>query len=228
MNPYKDLIEEIKALPKPNFEKEFDLNKQKRIHDNLILFSKKYKRKERRSVFIKRFYLGLTGGAAMFLFAFLLLPNIENSEPKTGSKEQDPPTIEKDNIITEPEPITPVQDEKITNNNITEEQVLQWAKEFPSEHDFRNKLISEGFTEPVGGVKQAPLAGNGTIVVYGDIEWYEYDGKYLICYYQNGELFLGPNLYPRFESIETWNEELEEKLGRYPDEYKGYWTKEGN
>jgi hypothetical protein len=226
MNPYKDLIEEIKALPKPNFEKEFDLTKQKRIHDNLILFSKRYKRKERRSTVMKRIFLGLSGVAALFLFAILLLPNLDNSTPKTGSKEKDTPTTEKENIITEPEPITPVQEEKVINNNITEEQVLQWAKELPSEDDFRNKVNSEGFSEPLGGVKQAPLAGNGTLVVYGDIEWYEYDGKYLICYYRDGELFLAPNYYPRFEPIETWNEELEEKRSRYPDEYKGYWTKQ--
>jgi hypothetical protein len=228
MNPYNDLIEEIKALPKPNFEKEFDVNAQNRIHDNLITFSNKYNRKKRRSVLMKRIFLGLSGVAVLFIFAMILLPTIDNSETNTGSKGQVTPAIEKDNIKTEPEPIPPVQEEKVTNNNITEEQVLQWAKEFPSEQDFRNKLIFEGFSEPVGGVKQAPLAGNGTLVVYGDIEWYEYGGKYLICYFRDGELFLAPNLYPRFEPIETWNEEFEEKLSRYPEEYKGYWTKEEN
>ncbi|GGM33937.1 hypothetical protein GCM10011351_19890 [Paraliobacillus quinghaiensis] len=68
------LIDEIQSLPEPDYEKEFNTNKQRNINDNLMKFSRNYELKKRRNALMKRFSAGVVGIAALILFSIAFIP----------------------------------------------------------------------------------------------------------------------------------------------------------
>ncbi|MGD7054758.1 hypothetical protein [Sutcliffiella horikoshii] len=73
------IVDEIKSLPKPDFEKEFDINRQNKIHENLMTFSRSIESRQRRGDATKRIVAGLAGIAALLLFWVVFIPLVEDS-----------------------------------------------------------------------------------------------------------------------------------------------------
>ncbi len=79
------LVDEIKSLPKPDFKKEFDINKQNKIHENLMTFSRSIESRRKRGDATKRIVAGLAGLAAILLFWVVFIPIGENFKNTTIS-----------------------------------------------------------------------------------------------------------------------------------------------
>lgn len=77
------IVDEIKSLPKPDFEKEFDINRQNKIHENLMTFSRSIESRQRRGDATKRIVAGLAGIAALLLFWVVFIPIGEDSKNTT-------------------------------------------------------------------------------------------------------------------------------------------------
>lgn len=77
------LVDEIKSLPKPNFEEEFDLNKQNKIHESLMKFSRSFELKQRRGDRMKRTLACLASIAALILFCVIFIPIVHDSNNAT-------------------------------------------------------------------------------------------------------------------------------------------------
>ncbi|WBL15768.1 hypothetical protein [Sutcliffiella sp. NC1] len=74
-NEWKNpLIDELKSLPKPDYEHEFDEQKQDQIHETLMKFSNSYKRKKKSRERWKRISVGFASIAALILFIVVFIP----------------------------------------------------------------------------------------------------------------------------------------------------------
>lgn len=80
------LVEEIKSLPEPDFEKEFDINKQNKIHRNLMNFTKNFELKKRRGDLVKSIIAGVAGITALILFCVIFITIGDNSNNATVSQ----------------------------------------------------------------------------------------------------------------------------------------------
>ncbi|WP_226669625.1 hypothetical protein [Metabacillus litoralis] len=76
---FKELIDEIHSLPEPDYEKDFDINKQSNIYENLIIFSRSFEQKQKRGDLIKRLSTGVVGLALLILFSVVLITNFDDS-----------------------------------------------------------------------------------------------------------------------------------------------------
>ncbi|MEN2768215.1 hypothetical protein [Ornithinibacillus xuwenensis] len=79
------IIEELRSLPEPDYNKYFDMNKQNNIHENLMKVSRKYEAKQRSGSFMKRASTAVLGLAAFMLFAIVLMTiNSQRSDEQIG------------------------------------------------------------------------------------------------------------------------------------------------
>ncbi len=76
---FTNLIEELRSLPEPNFEKDFDINKQYKIHDNLMNFSKRFEKNKRKGTMIKHLSTPFLAIAALLLFSIIFFSNNDDS-----------------------------------------------------------------------------------------------------------------------------------------------------
>ncbi|WP_163537389.1 hypothetical protein [Gracilibacillus sp. YIM 98692] len=77
---FKELIDEIHSLPEPNYEVDFDSRKQKRIHDNLMNFSRSHGKKKRKKMIMKRMTAGFAGVVACLIFTIVTLSIADNDK----------------------------------------------------------------------------------------------------------------------------------------------------
>ncbi|MFC4559596.1 hypothetical protein ACFO3D_15465 [Virgibacillus kekensis] len=85
---FKDLVEDIRSLPEPDYGKKFNREAQDEIHNNLIRFAEERKKKKLRSGRLNRVTGGLVGAVALLIFTVLIMNLGEN--PRTA---QNPDTV---------------------------------------------------------------------------------------------------------------------------------------
>ncbi|WP_225228676.1 hypothetical protein [Bacillus sp. PS06] len=69
-----NLVDEIQSLPEPDYMKDFDLKKQKQIHENLMNFSRSYESKKRIRHRFSRITAGVASLAAVILLCVIFIP----------------------------------------------------------------------------------------------------------------------------------------------------------
>ncbi|MFS0861937.1 hypothetical protein [Fredinandcohnia sp. 179-A 10B2 NHS] len=77
------LVDELKSLPEPDYEKQFDSNKQNEIHRNLIRITRDFELKKRRRKLKNRITAGVASIAALLLFCVIFIPVIQESNNAT-------------------------------------------------------------------------------------------------------------------------------------------------
>lgn len=121
---YSDIINEIRSLPEPNYDKKFNHAVQDDIHENLLHFARSYTKKKRRNGKMKRVFGGLASVAAIVLFAILIVPMFENSplssNDEKGQNINDPSTTAGNDVDKDKDVIN--QDQ--TDNDETIEENL--------------------------------------------------------------------------------------------------------
>ncbi|MCC3359295.1 hypothetical protein [Bacillus sp. REN16] len=80
------IVDELQSLPDPDFEKDFDINKQNKIHDNLMKFSRSYELKKRRRDVLNRITAVVASLAALLLFCVIFIPMGGDSYNTSGSE----------------------------------------------------------------------------------------------------------------------------------------------
>nr|WP_304219523.1 hypothetical protein [Fredinandcohnia onubensis] len=68
------VVDDLQTLPEPDYEKDFDINKQNNIHDNLMKFSRSFELKKRRRDLMNRITAGVASIAALILFCVIFIP----------------------------------------------------------------------------------------------------------------------------------------------------------
>jgi hypothetical protein len=81
-----NLVAEIQSLPKPDYDIEFDRNKQTKIHDNLMKFSRGFKEKQRRGSLLKRITAGVASVAALIIFSVIFITMGDYANNATESR----------------------------------------------------------------------------------------------------------------------------------------------
>ncbi|SHG88650.1 hypothetical protein [Ornithinibacillus halophilus] len=80
----ESLIDEIKSLPKPNYEKDFDINKQNEIHKTLMKYSDGLELKRNRGNLFKHISVGIGSMAVLLLVLVIFIPFSPNSTNNTS------------------------------------------------------------------------------------------------------------------------------------------------
>lgn len=83
---FKKLIDEIRSFPEPNYEKDFNKEKQEKIHTNLMKIAIKHERKKQKRVIVKKIMVGFGGLAAILLATvmYLSMDEINRNTSDTG------------------------------------------------------------------------------------------------------------------------------------------------
>lgn len=81
-----EVVDELQSLPEPDYEKDFDINKQNTIHDNLMKFSRSFELKKRRRGFLNQITAGVASIAALLLFCVIFIPMSGDSDNATVSE----------------------------------------------------------------------------------------------------------------------------------------------
>jgi len=81
----KELLDEIQSLPRPDFEKEFNENKQHEMHRKLMLYAKAHEMKEKRGRVMKGITIGIASITSLILFSIIVLPLMNGLNLNNGS-----------------------------------------------------------------------------------------------------------------------------------------------
>jgi hypothetical protein len=81
-----NLVTEIQSLPEPDYEKEFDSNKQNKIHENLMKFSSSFEIKKRRGDILKRLTAGVVSVASLIIFSVIFISMSDYSNNATNHR----------------------------------------------------------------------------------------------------------------------------------------------
>ncbi|MCM3690992.1 hypothetical protein [Neobacillus niacini] len=94
---FYDLEKRIRSFPEPDNDKKFTKETQDIIHENLMKFASSYDKKKKRIVILKKISLGLSGIAALVLFAILTIPIVGLDSNQQGQQGKGETTVDNNN-----------------------------------------------------------------------------------------------------------------------------------